>query len=69
MRQFVEFYYSSIPARSYLLNKLYAWSRKHNIVFMETHTEIKLRIHFGREQELTVFILTWPHTDIAYTVL
>lgn len=61
MRQTIRFHSKSLPT-----NKLYAWSRKHNIVFVEG---LLGEINFGREQDLTVFLLTWPHRDYEYTVL
>lgn len=61
MRQIVRFHSLRYPS-----NELYAWSRKHDIVFVEG---LLGQIQFGREQDLTVFILTWPHKNIEYTVL
>lgn len=40
-------------------NQLYAWSRRHNIVFAEG---AGMSIHFGRESDLTVFLLTWDES-------
>lgn len=60
MRQCIRF------TEVYPSNKLYAWSRKHNIVFAEGQPG---QLHFGREQDLTVFLLTWPHTEYEYLVL
>ena len=40
-------------------NRLYAWSREHNIVFAEGAGTC---IHFGRESDLTVFLLTWDES-------
>ena len=40
-------------------NRLYAWSQKHNIVFAEG---AGASIHFGRESDLTVFLLTWDES-------
>jgi hypothetical protein len=60
MRQSIKF------TEIYPSNKLYAWSREHNIVFAESQPG---RINFGRAQDLTVFLLTWPYTEYEYTVL
>ena len=63
MKQKLEFAYSPIT-----MGLLYAWSRKHDITFA-IGSESPIRIHFGREQDLTMFILTWSHDRIEYTVL
>lgn len=54
MRQSVDFDPRTAPPG--LRNRLYAWSRRHNIVFAEGPG---LRINFGRESDLTMFLLTW----------
>lgn len=54
MRQRVDFDPGTAPGN--LRNQLYAWSRRHNIVFGEGEG---LSIYFGRESDLTVFLLTW----------
>lgn len=43
-----------------LQNRLYAWSRQHNIVFAESNTVDGVTVSFGRPSELSVFLLTWP---------
>jgi hypothetical protein len=44
-------------------NKLYAWSMKYNIVFVEYNLAWATILSFGRPQELSVFLLSWDAGD------
>lgn len=61
MRQSVVFDRNTSTAG--LQNQLYAWSRRHNIVFVENNAVDGVTIGFGRQSDLTVFLLTW-HSDL-----
>ena len=52
-----------------LQNKMYAWSRKHNITFVEDNTADGIKILFGRAEDLTVFLLTWPYDQCRPRVI
>ena len=44
-------------------SKAYAWSRDHNITFLEVK-DIPLTIVFGRSEDLALFLLSWNHREI-----
>ena len=58
MKQSVIFDQDTVTGQ--LRNQLYAWSRQHNIVFVENVTRDGIVLNFGREHDLTVFLMTWP---------
>lgn len=59
VKQKVIFDHAQVKSAKGLHNQLYAWSRQHNIVFVESLLVDGLSIGFGRPLELTTFLLTW----------
>lgn len=58
MKQSVIFDRNTVTGQ--LQGQLYAWSRQYNIVFVENNTVDGVVLNFGRESDLTVFLMTWP---------
>lgn len=57
------------PGGYNLRNKLYAWSKQHNITFIELDELHAPLIGFGRPQDLTAFLLSWPHPEFIPRVI